>query len=86
MCCEWSKLSAAADDILGQILDMEEVRVWIALELLESGVSLECITESHKALHLALIADVVASEAAMGGVGSSVAADDFLAKFGFLSI
>ena len=52
---------------------MEEVRVWIALELLESGVSLECITESHQSLHLALPADVVASEAAMGGAGLSVA-------------
>ena len=56
---------------------MVEVRVWIALELLESGVSLERITESHEALHLASIANVVASEAAMGGVGLSVAADDF---------
>ena len=58
---------------------MAGVRVWIALELLESGVSLEHITESHKALHFASIADVVASEAAMGGVGSSVAADDLCA-------
>ena len=55
---------------------MVEVRVWNTLELLQSGVSLECFTESHQALHPASIADVVASEAAVGGVGWSVAADD----------
>ena len=60
---------------------MVEVRVWIALELLESGVSLECVTESHQALHLPTITDAVSSEAAVGGVGLSVATDDFWAKF-----
>ena len=57
-------------------MDVAEVRVWIALELLQSGVSLECITESHEALHLAFIADSVVSEAAKGRVGSSAATDD----------
>ena len=61
---------------------MAEVRVWIALELLQSGVSLECITESHQALHLAIFADVVVSKAAVGGARLSVATDDFWAKFG----
>ena len=60
---------------------MAEVRVWITLELLQSGVSLECITESHQALHLAISTDVVVSEAAVGGTGLSVATDDFWAKF-----
>ena len=60
---------------------MAEVRVWITLELLQSGVSLECVTESHQALHLAIVAEVVASKAAVGGVRSSVATDNIWAKF-----
>ena len=62
---------------------MAEVRVWITLEILESGVSLECVTESNQALHLATITDAVSSEAAVGGVGLSVATDDFWDTFVF---